>query len=154
MGNPIQYCNTDNPSQIQGWVSHNKGGFVKQPLLLWYAPLPGAYPGGGVNENVSPVPIPVPETESVIKPLHWFALYFSVYLSTLSPVATYSNHLYFLWSWYIHKHWSILCRRRVGEQRKLVLERQWHHTSNRFWHHILRCVQSWQRQCIYGSGKY
>ena len=46
MGNPIQYCNTNNPSQIQGWVSHNKGGFVKQPLSLWYTP-PGAYPGGG-----------------------------------------------------------------------------------------------------------
>ena len=29
MGNPIQYCNTDNPSQIQGWVSHNKGGVRK-----------------------------------------------------------------------------------------------------------------------------
>ena len=27
MGNPIQYRNTDNPSQIGG-VSHNKGGFV------------------------------------------------------------------------------------------------------------------------------
>ena len=25
MGNPIQYRNTDNPSQIQGWVSHNRG---------------------------------------------------------------------------------------------------------------------------------
>ena len=29
MGNPIQYRNTNNPSQIQGWVSHNKGGFHK-----------------------------------------------------------------------------------------------------------------------------
>ena len=29
MGNPIQYRNTDNPSQIEGWVSHNKGGFHK-----------------------------------------------------------------------------------------------------------------------------
>ena len=38
MGNPIKYRNTDNPSQIQGWVSHNKGGFVKRPLSLWYAP--------------------------------------------------------------------------------------------------------------------
>ena len=26
MGNPIQYRNTNNPSQIQGWVSHNKEG--------------------------------------------------------------------------------------------------------------------------------
>ena len=57
MGNPIQYRNTDNPSQIQGWVSHNKGGFVKRlqyapggliitPLSLWYAP-PRCLPGGG-----------------------------------------------------------------------------------------------------------
>ena len=29
MGNPIQYRNTENPSQIQGWVSHHKGGFRK-----------------------------------------------------------------------------------------------------------------------------
>ena len=29
MGNPIQYRNTNNPSQIQGWVSHNKEGFRK-----------------------------------------------------------------------------------------------------------------------------
>ena len=35
MGNPIQYRNTDNPSQIKGWVSHNKEGFVKR---LRYAP--------------------------------------------------------------------------------------------------------------------
>ena len=46
MGNPIQYHNTDNPSQIQGWVSHNKGeGFVKWPSSLWYAPQ--GVPGGG-----------------------------------------------------------------------------------------------------------
>ena len=45
MGNPIQYRNTNNQSQIQGWVSHNKGGFVKQPLSLWYAP-PGRTQGG------------------------------------------------------------------------------------------------------------
>ena len=55
MGNPIQYHNTDNPSQIEGWVSHNKGGFRKTasvhpggliitPLSLWYTPR--AYPGG------------------------------------------------------------------------------------------------------------
>ena len=42
MGNPIQYRNTDNPSQIQGWVSHNKGGFIKR---LQYAL------GGGANHN-------------------------------------------------------------------------------------------------------
>ena len=52
MGNPIQYRNTDNPSQIQGWVSHNKGGFRKWPLSLWYAPL--GHTQRGVNENVSP----------------------------------------------------------------------------------------------------
>ena len=46
MGNPIQYRNTDNPSQIQGWVSHNKGGVIKWPLSLWYAP-PGRTRGGG-----------------------------------------------------------------------------------------------------------
>ena len=66
MGNPIQYCNTDNPSQIQGWVSHNKGGFIKwlqyaprgliiMPLSLWYAPR--GVPRG-VNENFSPGPEP------------------------------------------------------------------------------------------------
>ena len=65
MGNPIQYRNTDNPSQIQGWVSHNKGGFIKQ---LQYTPgganhnafIIMVHPRGvprGVNENVSPVPL-------------------------------------------------------------------------------------------------
>ena len=44
MVNPIQYRNTDNPSQIQGWVSHHKGVFVKRPLSLWYAPQ--GIPGG------------------------------------------------------------------------------------------------------------
>ena len=34
MGNPIQYRNTDNPSQIQGWVSHNKGGFRKMAFFI------------------------------------------------------------------------------------------------------------------------
>ena len=34
MGNPIQYLNTDNPSQIQGWVSHNKGGFRKTAFIV------------------------------------------------------------------------------------------------------------------------
>ena len=33
MGNPIQYHNTDNPSQMGG-VSHNKGGFSQQPIIL------------------------------------------------------------------------------------------------------------------------
>ena len=42
MGNPIQYRNTYNPSQIQGWVSHNKGGFIKR---LQYAP------GGAKKHN-------------------------------------------------------------------------------------------------------
>ena len=28
MGNPIQYHNTNNPSQIGGGVCHNSGGFV------------------------------------------------------------------------------------------------------------------------------
>ena len=54
MGNPIQYHNTDNPSQIQGWVSHNKGGVHKTAFTVMVHP-PGAYPGEGVNENVSPV---------------------------------------------------------------------------------------------------
>ena len=52
MGNPIQYRNTDNPPQIQGWVSHNKGGFRKTAFIVLIRPS-GAYPGG-VNENVSP----------------------------------------------------------------------------------------------------
>ena len=62
MGNPIQYRNTDNPSQIQGWVSHNKGGFHKtasvcrgganhNAFIVMVRP-PGRT-GGGVNENVS-----------------------------------------------------------------------------------------------------
>ena len=51
MGNPIQYCNTDNPSQIQGWVSHNKGGFCKTAFIVIVRPR--GVPGG-VNENVSP----------------------------------------------------------------------------------------------------
>ena len=66
MENPIQYCNTDNPSQIQGWVSHNKGGFHKttsvcprganhNAFIVMVHPL-GPTGGGGVNENVSPVP--------------------------------------------------------------------------------------------------
>ena len=33
MGNPIQYRNTDNPSQIGG-VSHNKGGVCHNNLSL------------------------------------------------------------------------------------------------------------------------
>ena len=50
MGNPIQYRNTDNPSQIQGWVSHNKGGgFIK---WLQYAPL--GHTQRGVNEKLTP----------------------------------------------------------------------------------------------------
>ena len=80
MGNPIQYRNTDNPSQIQGWVSHNKGEFHKMasvcpggliitPLSLWYAP--GVYPGG-VNENVSPV----------LKNINLINVYQSIFLDT------------------------------------------------------------------------
>ena len=53
MGNPIQYRNTDNPSQIQGWVSHNKGGFHKTAFIVMVHP-PGRT-RRGVNENVSPV---------------------------------------------------------------------------------------------------
>ena len=34
MENPVQYRNTDNPSQIQGWVSHNKGGLIIMHLSL------------------------------------------------------------------------------------------------------------------------
>ena len=45
MGNPIQYCNTDNPSQIQGWVSHNKGGFHKKAFIIMVCP-PGRTQGG------------------------------------------------------------------------------------------------------------
>ena len=52
MGNPIQYRNPNNPSQIQGWVSHNKGGFRKTAFIVMVRP-PGAYLGG-VNENFSP----------------------------------------------------------------------------------------------------
>ena len=43
MGNPIQYRNTNNPSQIQGGVNEN--GFSTPP---------GACPDGGVNENLTP----------------------------------------------------------------------------------------------------
>ena len=57
MGNPIQYRNTDNPSQIHGWVSHNKGGFRKtasvcpgganhNSFIIVISP-PGAYLEGG-----------------------------------------------------------------------------------------------------------
>ena len=45
MGNPIQYRNTDNPSQIQGWVSHNKGGFHKTAFIVMVCP-PGHTQGG------------------------------------------------------------------------------------------------------------
>ena len=45
MGNPIQYRNTDNPSQIQGWVSHNKGGFRKTAFIVMVRP-PGHTRGG------------------------------------------------------------------------------------------------------------
>ena len=45
MGNPIQYRNTDNPSQIQGWVSHNKGGFHKMAFIIMVCP-PGCTQGG------------------------------------------------------------------------------------------------------------
>ena len=45
MGNPIQYRNTDNPSQIQGWVSHNKGGFRKTAFIVMVRP-PGIPRGG------------------------------------------------------------------------------------------------------------
>ena len=38
MGNPIQYRNTDNPSQIQEWVSHNKGGFHKTAFIVMVRP--------------------------------------------------------------------------------------------------------------------
>ena len=64
MGNPIQYRNTDNPSQIQGWVSHNKGGFHKTTSVCPGGANHNAFivmvrpPGrtqGGVNENFSPV---------------------------------------------------------------------------------------------------
>ena len=33
MENPIQYCNTDNPTQMGG-VSHNKGGLSLQPIVM------------------------------------------------------------------------------------------------------------------------
>ena len=42
MGNPIQYCNTD-----------NKGGFRKTASVC----PPRGVPRGGVNENLTPVPI-------------------------------------------------------------------------------------------------
>ena len=40
--------------KYRGGLVITRGGFVKRPLSLWYAPqgVPG---GGGVNENVSPV---------------------------------------------------------------------------------------------------
>ena len=41
MGNPIQYHNTDNPSQIGG-VSHNKRGANHNAFILMISP-PGAY---------------------------------------------------------------------------------------------------------------
>ena len=34
MENPIQYHNTDNPSQMGGGVSHNKGGLIIMHLSL------------------------------------------------------------------------------------------------------------------------
>ena len=66
MGNPIQYRNTDNPSQIGG-VSHNKGGANHNAFIVMISPPgayhndkcvminpPGAYHNGGVNENLTP----------------------------------------------------------------------------------------------------
>ena len=67
MGNPIQYCNTDNPSQIGGVCPNSGGGFVtttyccEPPKGLsqleshcgmppWGMP----HNGGGVNENFAP----------------------------------------------------------------------------------------------------
>ena len=46
MENPIQYRNTNNPSQIQGWVSHNKGGFCKTAFIVMVHP-PRGVPRGG-----------------------------------------------------------------------------------------------------------
>ena len=71
MGNPIQYHNTDNPSQIifkcGGLPQQGGGGLSQQPIiviktlwsltmgkLLWYAPLPppGPYHNGGLMKTL------------------------------------------------------------------------------------------------------
>ena len=69
MENPIQYCNTDNPSQMGGLAT--RGGLWQKPIimmnppgliitgkLLWYAPLGHTAMGGGVNENFTAVHSP------------------------------------------------------------------------------------------------
>ena len=68
MENPIQYLNTDNPSQMGGWVCQNSGGFVtttyrceKNPWgfhngkAFVVCPLEHTTTGGDwVNENFTP----------------------------------------------------------------------------------------------------
>ena len=41
MENPIQYCNTDNPSQIGRGASHNKGGVNDNAFIVMISPPPG-----------------------------------------------------------------------------------------------------------------
>ena len=68
MGNPIQYRNTDNPSQIGG-LATTRGGANHNAFIIMISPPevyhndkcvminpPGAYHNGGVNENLTPVP--------------------------------------------------------------------------------------------------
>ena len=55
MGKPIQYRNADNPSQIQGWVSHNKGGFCKTAFIVMVPP-PGVRGGGLMKTFQRPHP--------------------------------------------------------------------------------------------------
>ena len=46
MGNPIQYRNPNNiHHKYRGGLVITRGGFVKRPLSLWYAP-PGRTRGG------------------------------------------------------------------------------------------------------------
>ena len=69
MGNPIQYRNTNNPSQM-GALATTRGDLSQQPIVfinpppgliktgkpLWYAPW--AFCNGGVNENFTLGPGP------------------------------------------------------------------------------------------------
>ena len=73
MENPIQYCNTDNQSQMGGGVSHNKGGICHNNLSLWLTLPPWA------NQNRKAIvvcPQGIPQWgEGLMKTLHRKQIY-------------------------------------------------------------------------------
>ena len=79
MGNPIQYHNTDNPSQMGEGLATTVGGFVTTTYHcenppgsfttgkpLWYAPL-GLPQGGGRNENFTPAVTQFPKIKRILQ---------------------------------------------------------------------------------------